>query len=378
MSTNSHKISKLDFLKKSLALSAGFSFIPLNGICSLLYDEQPAQYRKLAMFQEDKAGFTRCGICPNGCVLGEGEVSRCRSRKVYKSKLYTLAYGNPCAAAIDPVEKKPLYHFLPGSRAYSIATAGCNLSCLNCQNWQISQSSPDKTRNFDMPPSRVVSEAIKSKCASIAYTYSEPTTFFEYVYDTAAIARKEGVKNIIKSNGYINPEPLKKLCTVVDAANIDLKSFNDATYRKLSGGSLQYVLDSLRIYLDSGVWLEITCLIIPSWTDKPDEIRAMCKWLVSNGFSQTPIHFNRFYPLHRLEQLPPTPVATLMEAYRIASDEGMKHVYVGNVPGSDVTKTICPGCGTLLVNRSGYRIVSNTLKDGNCTACGKKVEGVWV
>jgi pyruvate formate lyase activating enzyme len=288
-----------------------------------------------------------------------------------------MAFGNPCSVNVDPVEKKPLFHFLPGSKAYSVATAGCNLACLNCQNWTISQTSPDKTRNYDLMPEKVVSECIKNKCESIAYTYSEPVTFYEYVFETAVIARKSGIKNIVKSNGYINPEPLKKLCTVIDGANIDLKSFNASTYLKLSGGKLQPVLDSLLIYRDMGVWLEITNLVVPSWSDNLDEIGKMCKWLSENGFKNTPVHFNRFYPVHKLEQLPPTPVETLNKAANIATGEGMKFVYTGNVPGSELADTRCPSCSTVLISRKGFRVEANTITGGKCSKCGNKIAGVW-
>ncbi|OFY65125.1 MAG: AmmeMemoRadiSam system radical SAM enzyme [Bacteroidetes bacterium RBG_13_43_22] len=334
-------------------------------------------HRKLAMFQEETPKGIMCRICPNECVLKEGEISDCRNRIVRNSKLYTMAFGNPCSVAVDPIEKKPLYHFYPGSRAYSIATAGCNMACLNCQNWTISQTSPDKTRNYDLPPEKVVEESIRNKCRSIAYTYSEPVTFYEYAYETAVIAKKSGVKNIFKSNGYINSEPLKKLCTVLDAANIDLKSFNDSTYLKLTGGKLQPVLDALKIYKDMGVWLEITHLIVPTWTDNTDETGRMCKWLSENGFRETPLHFSRFYPTHKLEQLPPTPVEVLRNAARIASGEGLKYVYIGNVPGSEMSDTKCPSCGTTVVARQGYRIVINNISGGKCNNCKNTIDGVW-
>jgi pyruvate formate lyase activating enzyme len=288
-----------------------------------------------------------------------------------------MAYGNPCSANVDPVEKKPLFHFFPGSRAYSIATAGCNLVCLNCQNWTISQTSPDKTRNYDLMPEKVVQESIKNNCRSIAYTYSEPTTFYEYTYETAVLARKAGVRNIVKSNGYINPDPLKKLCSVIDAANIDLKSFSDSTYLRLTGGKLQPVLDSLKIYKDMGVWLEITNLIVPTWSDNTDEIGRMYKWLSENGFKDTPVHISRFYPTYKLEQLPPTPVEILKNAARIAISEGLLYVYVGNVPGDEISDTKCPSCGTIVVARQGYRVTTNNITGGKCNKCGKEIKGVW-
>ncbi len=373
---NKH-ISKRDFLKKCLAVSSGVICIPRMSVFNGFHPEDQDIYRKLAMYQEETPRGIMCRICPNECVLREGEVSKCNNRKVHNSKLYTMAYGNPCSVNIDPVEKKPLYHFFPGSRAFSIATAGCNLVCLNCQNWTISQTSPDKTRNFDLMPEKVVSEAVKNNSRSIAYTYSEPMTFYEYTFETATLARKAGVRNIVKSNGYINPEPLKKLCSVIDAANIDLKSFNESTYLKLSGGKLQPVLDSLKIYRDAGVWLEITNLVIPGWTDKIDEIGSMCKWLSENGFRDTPLHFSRFHPTHKLQQLPPTPVEILKNAVKTATGEGIRYVYTGNVPGNEISDTSCASCGTTLVSGQGYTITGNTITSGKCSKCGNTIPGVW-
>jgi len=370
-------LSKRDFLKKSLALSAGLMCWPVQSVFSEMTSEQQGIYKKIAMFQDETARGIMCRICPNECVLKEGELSKCNNRKVYKSKLYTLAYGNPCSVNADPVEKKPLYHFLPGSKAFSIATAGCNLVCLNCQNWTISQTSPDKTRNWDLMPARVVEECADNSCRSIAYTYSEPITFYEYAFETATLARDAGIKNIFKSNGYINPEPLKKICSVLDAANIDLKAFSESTYLKLTGGKLQPVLDSLKVFKDMGVWLEITNLIVPDWTDNPDDIRSMCRWLSDNGFKNTPLHFSRFYPLHKLEQLPPTPVEILNDAYRIATEEGLKYVYTGNAPGNEISDTKCPSCNSTVVARQGYRITTNTIIAGKCGKCGYSIEGVW-
>jgi pyruvate formate lyase activating enzyme len=374
---NKCNISKREFIKRSLALSAGLVCFPRDVVLSETSSENEGIYKKLAMYQDETARGIMCRICPNECVLKEGELSKCNNRKVHNSKLYTLAYGNPCTAAVDPVEKKPLYHFLPGSRAYSIATAGCNLVCLNCQNWAISQTSPDKTRNYDIPPVQVVAESVKNNCASIAYTYSEPVTFYEYVFDTATLARKAGVKNIMKSNGYINPEPLKNLCSVIDAANIDLKAFAESTYLKLTGGKLQPVLDSLKVYRDMGVWLEITNLIVPTWTDNQDDIANMCKWLGENGFKNTPIHFDRFYPMYKLEQLAPTPVDVLNNAVRLAEGEGLNYVYTGNMPGNEKSDTICPSCKSVVVVRQGYRITVNNITNGKCNKCGSKIDGVW-
>ncbi|MBN1132650.1 MAG: AmmeMemoRadiSam system radical SAM enzyme [Bacteroidales bacterium] len=329
------------------------------------------------MFQTETPKGIRCLICPNECTLGEGELSDCRNRKVYDGTLYTIAYGNPCSVHIDPVEKKPFYHFLPSTQSFSIATAGCNMSCLNCQNWAISQVSPTETRNYDLMPETVVEKAIEHNCRSIAYTYSEPVTFYEYVYDTARLAKQSGIRNVVVSNGYINKEPLEKWCTVVDAANIDLKSMDDSIYLKLNAGKLQPVLDTLKTYKDNGVWLEITNLVIPSWTDDPDMIKRMCNWLAVNGFSENPLHFSRFHPEYKLQRLPATPLQTLENARKIALAEGLKYVYIGNVPGVNASDTYCPECNNLLINRSGFKIEQNNIRENKCSYCGHGIPGVW-
>jgi pyruvate formate lyase activating enzyme len=319
----------------------------------------------------------RCQICPNECTLKLGETSQCRNRVNVNNKLYSIAYGNPCAIHIDPVEKKPFFHFMPSTRAYSIATAGCNLACLNCQNWDISQSSPRDTKNYDLMPTNVVEEAIKDSCKSIAYTYTEPTTFYEYVYDTAKIARQKGIKNIFKSSGYINEKPLRDLCKYLDAANIDLKSFSEDIYLRLNGGKLQPVLNTLKILKEEGVWFEVTFLVIPGWTDDLKMIGQMCQWYVKSGFQDHPLHISRFHPDYKLSNLTSTPVATLESARKIAINAGINYVYVGNVPGSNHEDTICPICKKLLIKRIGFSMVENNLVRSECKYCGQKIAGVW-
>jgi len=318
-----------------------------------------------------------CTNCPNNCTLKRMETSKCRNRINVKDKLYSIAYGNPCAVHIDPIEKKPFYHVLPSSRAFSIATAGCNFACLNCQNWEISQKSPKETVNIDLMPASVVEACLKNNCESIAYTYAEPTVFYEYVYDTARLAKARGIKNVYKSNGYINEQPLRMLCKYLDAANIDLKGFTESTYLKLNAGKLAPVLRTLQVLKEEGVWLEITNLIIPSWTDDMKTIRNMCKWLVANNLDENPLHFSRFSPLHKLTQLPSTPLLTLQKARETALSEGMKYVYIGNVPGVDCEDTICPKCSKNVVERKGFRVIQNNIVNGKCKFCGQKIAGVW-
>jgi len=309
------------------------------------------RFTKEAMFWSPTPRGVKCLICPNECSIKEGFAGDCRNRMNLNGKLFSIAYGNPCAVHDDPIEKKPLFNFLPGSRAYSIATAGCNLACLNCQNWDISQASPRDTRNYDLMPQRVVEEALKNKCASIAYTYSEPVTFYEYTHDTAKIARSRGIKNILVSAGYINEAPLRELAKYIDAANIDLKSFSEDIYLKLNSGSLTTVLNTLKILKEMNVWLEITNLVVPTWTDDFGMIEQMCKWLFANGFSNNPLHFSRFHPQYKLTQLPATPLSTLSKSREIALKAGLKYVYIGNAPGLHAENTVCPKCKKTLVER---------------------------
>ncbi len=372
-------MDKRQFLKTMAFGTGGFCFCNPGNVAAAVLSapEVGKKWTKEALFYTETPKGIRCLICPNECDIKEGEAGDCHNRVNKKGKLYSIAYGNPCAIHIDPIEKKPLNHFLPGSKAFSIATAGCNLACLNCQNWTISQKSPAETKNYDLMPDKVVESCLENKCESIAYTYSEPITFYEYTHDTSVLARQAGIKNVLVSAGYINKEPLQKLCKVTDAANIDLKSFSDEIYLKLNAGKLQPILDTLITLKNEGVWLEITNLVVPSWTDDLEMIKKMCGWLAKNGFAETPLHFSRFQPLYKLTQLPPTPVNILMAARDIAVKEGLKYVYVGNVPGAGNENTLCPKCSKLLVERRGYSIVQNNLSKEKCNFCQSPVAGVW-
>jgi pyruvate formate lyase activating enzyme len=339
--------------------------------------DEPGKWSKEVSYYVEIPRGLKCVKCPNECELGANDTGRCRNRVNYGGKLYTIAYGNPCAVHIDPIEKKPLFHFLPSTKAFSIASAGCNLACLNCQNWQISQVSPKDTDNVDLMPPAVVEQCAGARCESIAYTYSEPTTFYEYAYDTAKLARSRGIRNVWKSNGYINEAPLRNLSKVLDAANIDLKSFDDGIYRRLSSGSLAPVLRTLKVIKEEGVWLEITNLVIPGWTDDLDALKKMCDWLYANGLQECPLHFTRFTPLYKLTQLPVTPVGVLEKAREIALKAGMEYVYIGNVPGHQAENTYCHHCGKLVVERRGFVILQNHVEKKRCGFCGTNIPGVW-
>jgi pyruvate formate lyase activating enzyme len=368
-------MDKRTFLKTGICGTACAMLSP--GSLMAAPSGKPWKWSREAMYQSETPKGVRCLICPNECTLKEGELSECHNRRVYQGKLHTIAYGNPCAVHLDPIEKKPLYHYLPASTAFSIATAGCNLACLNCQNWTISQVSPEETKNYDLMPDKVIEQARAYTCRSIAYTYSEPITWYEYLYHTSMLAREAGIKNVMVSAGYINNEPLLDLCKVIDAANIDLKSMDDSIYLRLNAGKLEPVLNTLRTMKDNGIWLEITNLVVPSWTDDLDMIRRMCNWLAENGFSETPLHFSRFHPQYKLQRLPVTPLKTLEAAKQIASAEGLKYIYIGNVPGSSDSNTICPNCGEILVERSGYTIKHIKIKQGLCANCSESIPGHW-
>jgi len=319
----------------------------------------------------------QCQLCPRQCRVANGQRGFCGVRENRDGKYYSLVYGNPCAVHVDPVEKKPFYHLLPASTSFSIATAGCNLRCKFCQNWEISQTTPDETYNLELPPEKVVASAKRAGSRTIAYTYVEPTIFFEYMVDTARLAKKEGILNVYHSNGFINPGPLKELCQSLDAANIDLKGFTEEYYSSMSQGSLAPVLQTLMTLKKEGVHVEITNLVVPTQNDGVETVRKMCAWIKSELGADTPLHFSRFYPLYKLRNLPPTPVSTLEKNRQIAMEVGLEYVYIGNVPGHEGERTYCPRCKKLLIFRQGYSIGEVHVSKGKCKFCGKPIAGIW-
>ena len=319
----------------------------------------------------------QCQLCPRRCTLSEGMRGFCRAREPHKGKHYSLVYGNPTAVHIDPIEKKPLFHFLPATTAFSIATAGCNFRCKYCQNWQIAQFPPEDTVNMHLPPEDVVNLAVKYACPTIAYTYTEPSIFYEYMLETAKIARKRGIKNMYHSNGSLNPEPAEQLSQYLDGANIDLKGFTQKFYSEISQGFLKTVLSTLKILRKNGVHLEITNLVVPPFNDDLKTIKAMCEWIRDNLGMDVPLHFTRFYPQYKLKNLTPTPVRTLEKAREIAGAVGLQYVYIGNVPGHPAENTYCPKDGKLLIRRTGFSVVENNIENGRCKFCGEPIPGVW-
>jgi AmmeMemoRadiSam system radical SAM enzyme/AmmeMemoRadiSam system protein B/AmmeMemoRadiSam system protein A len=331
--------------------------------------------KRAKYYEKLEDGRINCTLCPHECIISEGNVGTCKTRQNINGELISLSYGHLVAINIDPIEKKPLYHFLPGSSSFSVGTAGCNLHCKNCQNSEISQSSPLQLKYIEATPEQVVATAKQHKCESISYTYTEPTIFYEFVLETAKLAKEAGIKNIIISNGHINPEPLKELIPYLDAANIDLKAFNDSIYKDITTASLKPILNNLKILRDSKIWLEITNLIIPKHTDDMKMISEMCQWLVENGFSETPLHFSRFFPAYKMQNVPPTPVETVVQAAEIAKSKGIKYVYLGNVHNEE-GNTVCPKCGKTLITRKSYKIEAKDFT-GKCENCKETINGVW-
>nr|HID14797.1 AmmeMemoRadiSam system radical SAM enzyme [Anaerolineae bacterium] len=319
----------------------------------------------------------RCGLCAHRCVIADGKKGICQVRGNRDGTLYTLVYGRTIAQHVDPVEKKPLLHFYPGSTAYSIATPGCNFRCRWCQNWEISQMPRERhlIMGQEASPERIVAAAQRAGSRSIAYTYTEPTVFFEYTYDTARLAHQADLANIYVTNGYMTEEMLETFNPYLDAANVDLKAFRDETYRKYVGARLQPVLDSLKAMKRLGVWVEVTTLVVPGINDDPAELRDTARFVAQELGVETPWHISRFFPAYEMTNVPPTPIATLRRAREIGLEEGLRYVYVGNVPGE--ANTLCHACGRLLIRRSGYWILENHVQpDGRCPDCDAPVAGV--
>jgi pyruvate formate lyase activating enzyme len=347
-------------------------------------------------------GGVLCTLCPHDCHIPDGGRGACAVRYAQGGKLYTLVYDKVVTREIDPIEKKPLYHFYPGSQAYSIATVGCNLRCAFCQNWDISQWPKDHLAKHAAPagaapaaepicpslaeleraipgeavtPAEIVAAALRTHCQSIAYTYVEPTVFYELAYDTAKLARAAGLKNIFVTNGFIGEAALRELATVLDAANVDLKFFKDESYRRVSRARLQPILDAIRLYRELGVWVEVTTLVVPGLNDSDDELRAIAGFVRSVG-ADVPWHVSQFYPAYKMLDRPPTPLATLRRAGEIGRAAGLRYVYEGNVPGERGEDSFCYQCGALLIDRYGFYVRQNRIKRGACPDCGARIDGI--
>jgi len=388
------RFNRREFIKSLVGAGLGAGLLASDGpggplVSQLLADVPSAKgalpidgehifFEKEAMFYEKlEENHIRCKLCPKECEIGDRERGWCGVRENRDGTYYTMVYGNPCTGRPDPIEKKPFFHFLPGSWAFSIATAGCNLNCKFCQNWEMSQSRPEETENYRLPPAGVIAAAKETNCKSIAYTYTEPTVFYEYMLDTAKAGRKENIRSAVISAGFINPEPMKLLCEHVDAVKIDLKSLRDKFYDEICSGELKPVLNSLKILRDSGVWYEIVYLVVTSLNDSDEELRDTARWVHDNLGPDVPLHFSRFYPKYQLKNLPPTDTGKLKRARDMSMDVGLKYVYIGNVSGDPGENTYCPKCGNTIIRRVRYSVREMNMVKGKCGACGESIPGVW-
>ncbi len=335
---------------------------------------------KEAMFyRSGKENEVICELCSHHCHIKDGKRGICRVRENRDGVLYSMVYGRLIAENVDPIEKKPLFNFLPGSQAYSISTVGCNFHCLHCQNYDISQYPHfhnGEIAGDERTAETVIGDAVRSGCTSVCYTYVEPTIFYEFAYDCSVLAHKRQLKNVFVSNGYMTPEVTRHLAPVLDGINIDIKAFTDDFYKKTCKARLQPVLDTVQLMHDLGVWVEATTLIIPGLNDSTEELREIARFIHSVS-PAIPWHVTAFYPIYKMMDRDPTPVATLRKAREIGLAEGLHYVYEGNVPGEGGENTYCPGCGGKLIDRFGFSIQQNNLKDGHCSKCGQQLAGVW-
>jgi pyruvate formate lyase activating enzyme len=380
------ELNRRSFLKCSLAATGGIllpNVVPGGSLLGSTADASPlpspvglsrveARYYKKLEHKE-----IECELCPRKCRVGDRERGYCGCRENKEGIYYTLVHSYPCSLNVDPIEKKPLFHFLPGTDAFSIATAGCNMNCKFCQNWEISQVRPEQVMNRYMPPREVAAYARQSGSRSIAYTYSEPIVFYEYMLDTAVAGREKGIKSVVITAGYINHDPWMELIREVDAIKVDFKAFTEKFYEDVCHAKLKPVMDALVDLSKSGIWYELVYLVVPTLNDDMKNIREMCKWMVANLGRDVPLHFTRFHPMYLLKNLPPTPVSSLERAREIALEEGMNFVYVGNVPGHQGEHTYCPNCKEVVIGRIGYTITRMNLENGKCRSCGNPIPGVW-
>jgi pyruvate formate lyase activating enzyme len=350
------------------------ALVPAAGIAA----ESDAQYVREARFYEKQPyKKIKCTLCPRECVIDDRERGYCGVRENRGGTYYTLVHSRVCSAHIDPIEKKPFFHYLPGALAFSVATAGCNVNCKMCQNWEISQARPELVRSTYLPPKALADAARENRCPTIAYTYSEPVVFLEYVLDAAEAGHAAGVRSVVVSGGYIQEKPLVELCRRVDAIKVDLKAFSDSFYKEVVNGELKYVLNTLVALRKQKAWNEIVYLVIPTLNDSDQEFKGLARWVKSELGPDVPLHFSRYHPEYLLKNIPPTPLPTLERARAICDAEGLHYVYIGNVPGHPAENTYCPKCRRIVVERTGFLVNAIHIKKGACEYCKEPIPGVW-
>ncbi|MFZ5952624.1 MAG: AmmeMemoRadiSam system radical SAM enzyme [Candidatus Rifleibacteriota bacterium] len=366
--------TRRDFLK--LAGSMGLAgYFGLSPFC--LHGETESSGVEARFYEKLSGEKVRCLLCPNFCVRDSGETGKCRARQNANGTYYSRVYGKPCVIAIDPVEKCPLFHFQLSKPAFSIATAGCNLFCHYCQNWEFSQKGPAETKNYSMTPAQVIEKALEYQAGAVSFFYTEPTIYIEYMIDIARAARKASLPCIMVTGGFINPEPLKELLPLIDAFVVGLKGFNNDYFREHVGGSLEPVLETLKLIHGAGKHLEIVTLLVPTLNDQAEAIEAEIEWIKKNLGLSVPLHFTRFNPQYRLKRLPPTPVSVLDKARKEALRAGLQYVYTGNLPGHEGNHTYCPKCGSIVVERLSFSVLKNNHDHGKCSKCGFMLHGKW-
>lgn len=343
----------------------------------LMLADNPDKFTREALYYNKTPRGIQCVLCPNNCNITAIRPGDCRTKEVRNDRLVSTAYGNPYYVNAETPESESLYHFKPGTKILALGTAGCTSACMYCKVWAVSQKAPAEITHRELFPEQVIKMCTEKGIKTIAYAYTEPVAFFEYMLDTAKLAKQKGIRNVFISNGFINNAPLRELAPYLDAAVIDVKAFNDATYMKLTGNSIFPVFNSLKILKELNVWTEITHLLVPDWTDNFELLKKMCDWMMENGFGSTPFHFNKFQPMYRLTQLPATPEPLLQKAKETAIASGLKFVYLDNLPGEGNQHTLCPKCKAVIVDRKGFKVVSNLVKNGKCSLCQETIPGVW-
>lgn len=369
------------FIKKALAgCAAGGLMIP-SGMARIDAPEEehdhPAHWIEARHYEKIEEMKVKCTLCPRECSVADRERGYCGVRENRAGTYYTLVHSRPCSVHVDPVEKKPLYHFVPGHKSFSVATVGCNIECRFCQNWEISQFTPEQRPSYDLSPAKLAYNAARKGCKSIAYTYTEPVIFYEYMYDCAKEGKKRGVMSAMISNGYIREKPLRELIPVLDGVKIDLKAFTDDFYRDMCSGRLEPVLQTLKILKETGIWFEIVVLLIPSYNDSKKEIQELCAWVRDQLGANVPLHFTRFHPVYKVKDIPVTPESSLKRAYEIAKSKGLNFPYIGNVAGNEGAHTFCPHCGKKVITRFGFHVAKLDMREGNCAFCSKTLPGIW-
>ncbi|MBD3183157.1 AmmeMemoRadiSam system radical SAM enzyme [Candidatus Poribacteria bacterium] len=392
------KINRRQFIKKTITtaglfIGANALFAPISSSAPLttIYRKKSDPSKKIealprklevtlteGKYYRTTGPYIQCTLCPLFCVIPEGEAGICRVRINQGRKLYTMVYGQPCSVAFHPMEQGPIFHAFPGSRCIGLATAGCNLRCKYCQNWQMSQFDSEETDNYDLPPERVAILAREKRCHAVVFAYTEPVVSYEYTMDTALKAKESGLKTVLVTAGYVDTQPLKDLCECMDVVRIDLKSFSEKFYEDVVGGKLKPVLDAIKVTHDQDTWLEIVDPIVSGYNDSPEEIEQMSKWMVENIGPDVPMHFLKFFPAYKMRNFPPTPEETLDRCRKIAMDAGLNYVYLGNMPGNAGENTFCPNCEKLLIARVGYLgITEKNIADNKCKFCGHYIPGLW-